>query len=81
MALLAGVAAGEVTRRDQNAPDDPVSTSVWAPHYWRGVPVRGDLRALRDDELIDMPISGPPRLAPRGEALLKRRRAGPGPHG
>lgn len=41
-----------------------------AGHYLDGESIRLELRGLVRDELILMPISGPPSLAPRGRRLL-----------
>lgn len=65
VALLHAVGAGEVVRgrgRD---------TAIAAPHLWHGVGVRTDLRRLMRDDLIEMPISGPPRLTARGRHVLQ----------
>jgi len=40
--------------------------SASAPHLWRGRPVRFELRRLADDDLLRLPMSGPPKLLPRG---------------
>ena len=65
MDLLGAVAAGEVVRGLAGG-----DTGFQAAHYWLGQPVRWDLRRMAQDDLILMPISGPPRLAPRGQRLL-----------
>lgn len=66
--LLRAVAAGAVVRGDQGG-----ETSIWAPRVLNGEPVSLiALRRLQRDDLITVPISGPPRLAPRGVALLSR---------
>ena len=67
MDLLGAIAAGEVVRGMAGG-----DSSFQAPHYWLGRPVRMDLRRMAQEELILMPISGPPRLAPRGQRLLTR---------
>ena len=67
--LLAAVAAGRVIRADNDG--EPGSSSVGAPHLLDGAQVRMSLRRLVIDELIAMPISGPPRLEPRGNQILE----------
>ena len=63
--LLRAVVRGRVTRADG-------STAISAPHVLDGlIPVRPELRRLADYELIWLPISGPPVLAPRGQRLLR----------
>jgi hypothetical protein len=62
--LLASVAEGRVIRGESG------ETSMWAPHLLDGEPVRLQLRWLAGAELVAMPISGPPVLAPRGRRLL-----------
>ena len=46
------------------------STAIMAGTFLDGVSVRMNMQFLSDDELVEMPISGPPRLAPRGRRLL-----------
>ena len=65
MLLLRAVAAGRVLRGEAGG-----EASVWAPHYLDHQLVRLELRRLATQELILMPISGPPVLAPRGQRLL-----------
>jgi hypothetical protein len=67
MALLAAVAQGLVQRADG-------SKTMGAAHLLEGRPVQGDLRRLRADELIRLPMSGPPTIDARGEQLLDRLR-------
>ena len=62
---LRAVAAGMVVR---GAPAG--ETSMWAQHRAVGFEVKHDVAFLAQMELIDMPISGPPRMAPRGVRLL-----------
>lgn len=64
LSLLRAVAAGEVVR---GAGGD---TSIFAEHLWSGENVRLPIVRLAADELVELPISGPPRLAPRGRAAL-----------
>jgi hypothetical protein len=64
MVLLAAVAAGRVIRGSGG------ETNTWAPHMLDGEPIRLQVRWLADAELVTMPISGPPALAPRGRRLL-----------
>jgi hypothetical protein len=65
LALLRAVAAGRVVRGEQGG-----ETSVFSAHYFDGMLVRLELRRLAAQELINMPISGVPTLAPRGWRLL-----------
>jgi hypothetical protein len=65
MAVLAAVAAGRVVRGGSGT-----ETTIYAPHLLDGQDVRPDVQVLHREELIEMPISGPPRLAPRGVRLL-----------
>lgn len=65
LALLRAVAAGRVLRGEQGG-----ETSVFSAHYFDGRLVRMELRRLAAQELINMPISGAPTLAPRGWRLL-----------
>lgn len=63
VSLLAAVTLGQVTRE---------SSAVGAPYFLDGEPAnRLHLRWLADDDLIDLPISGPPTVAPRGVRLLR----------
>lgn len=66
LALLRAVAAGRVVRGAERGGQ----TSVFSPHYLNGTLVRLELRRLAAQELIQLPISGPPSLAPRGWRLL-----------
>jgi hypothetical protein len=66
LAMLRAVAAGRVVR----GADGGGQTSLFSPHYLDGRLVRLELRRLAAQELINMPISGPPSLAPRGWRLL-----------
>jgi hypothetical protein len=66
--LLRAIAAGRVVRADEDG--QPGSTAIMAGHFLDGVSVRMNVLFLSDDELVEMPISGPPRLAPRGNRLL-----------
>lgn len=74
MALLAAIDRGEVVRGA-----DGEATSVNAMHFWNGSPIRFAVGRLRDDELVRMPISGPPVIDVRGRQLLNRlaRRSAP----
>ncbi|PZS30756.1 MAG: hypothetical protein DLM61_10010 [Pseudonocardiales bacterium] len=63
--LLRAVQKGRVLRGPTG--DD---TAIMAGHYLDGDSIRLQLRWLVRDELIVMPISGPPSLAPRGRRLL-----------
>lgn len=65
MVLLRAISLGQVVRGA-----DGKSTSVNAPWIWNGQAIRLGVRRLRDDELIRMPISGPPTLDVRGSRLL-----------
>jgi hypothetical protein len=65
MAVLAAVAAGKVVRGDSGA-----ETAIYARHMLDGQDVRSEILVLHREELVEMPISGPPRLAPRGVRLL-----------
>jgi len=73
--LLAAIEAGEVVRGM-----DGRSTGVTAPVMWQGWSVRLDVLRLFDDDLVWMPISGPPRLTTRGERVLRLSRARGGAH-
>jgi hypothetical protein len=64
MWLLRAVAAGLVIRGGGG------ETSLFAPYMLHDVNVRFELVGLNRQDLIRMPISGPPTLAPRGERLL-----------
>jgi hypothetical protein len=64
MALLAAVAAGRVVRGEGN------DSTILAPHLLDGTPVRLWLHRLAGEGLVNMPISGPPTLTPRGERLI-----------
>lgn len=64
--LLRAVAAGRVVR----GADGGGQTSLFAPHYLDGAMIRLELRRLAAQELVEMPISGPPAVAPRGRRLL-----------
>ncbi len=45
---------------------------AWEDYWLDGAMVnRFLLRLMRSDELIDLPISGPPKLAARGEQMLR----------
>jgi hypothetical protein len=63
VALLRAVAAGRVTRDSGGG--------AFAGYWCDGQPVRLNLSWLAREELIMMPLSGPPRLAPRGLRLLQ----------
>lgn len=65
LTLLRAIAAGRVIRGEHGG-----ETSVFSAHYFDGTLVRMELRRLAAQELINMPISGPPTLAPRGRRLL-----------
>jgi hypothetical protein len=64
VALLRAVEAGRVVR------GSGADTSIFAPHFLDGEPVRLQLRWLAGEQLMEMPISGPPTIAPRGERVL-----------
>lgn len=63
--LLRAVQHGRVLRGPAGG-----DTAIMAGHYLDGDSIRLQLRWLVRDELIVMPISGPPSLAPRGRRLL-----------
>lgn len=65
MALLRAVADGRVVR-GQTGTD----TGLMAPHLLDGEPVRMPLWRLTQEDLVEMPLSGAPHLAPRGRRLL-----------
>lgn len=69
--MLEAVADGRVIRGKGG------ETSIFAPHLLDGEPVFSTLYRLAQDDLVDKPISGPPRLAPRGEYLLAIARGEP----
>ncbi len=64
VALLRAVARGDVVRGCGG------DTSIFAPYLRDGVNVRPLLVWLARDDLIRMPISGPPRLTSRGQQVL-----------
>ena len=64
MALLRAVEAGDVVRGLGG------ETSIFAEHLWNSQNVRLHLVRLSKDELVELPISGPPRLTPRGRRTL-----------
>jgi hypothetical protein len=66
--LLRAVAGGRVLRIDDDGHTG--SPAIMAGHFLAGRSVRLELRLLAADDLIEMPISGPPRLAARGQRLL-----------
>lgn len=65
LALLRAVAEGRVVRGA-----DGGDTTATAAHYLDGEPVRMQLVWLQREDLVEVPLSGPPRLAPRGRRLL-----------
>lgn len=65
IALIRAVAAGRVIRGG----DAPRSIS--APHLLDDRPVRMELRRLAREDLVFVPISAPPVIAPRGRRLLE----------
>lgn len=65
--LLGAVAAGEI-RRGVDGGDE----SATAPHMWGEDLVRWELRRLADDDLIRVPMSGPPKLTDYGTKILAR---------
>ncbi|RIJ77992.1 hypothetical protein D1871_04720 [Nakamurella silvestris] len=71
MELLAGIEASQVVRGAAGG-----STGVTSPTMWRGTSVRLAVLRLFDDDLVWMPISGPPTLTTRGEHLLAVDREG-----
>lgn len=66
MGLLRAVADGLVVRGSGG------DTGFTAPFMLRGESVRLRVMKLAREDLIEAPISGPPRLAPRGQSLLDR---------
>ena len=64
--LLRAVANGTIRRGLGGS-----ETSIFASHYLDGELVRMQLRRMAREDLIVMPISGPPSLAPRGRRLLE----------
>lgn len=64
-ALLRAVAAGHVVRGATGT-----DTSLFAAHMLGDESIRLELRGLARQELVEMPISGPPALAPRGRRIL-----------
>ena len=67
MALLAAVAVGRVYRGE-----DGTDLSATALHLLDGRPVRFELRRLADDDLIRIPMSGPPKVTDDGKQILWR---------
>ncbi len=67
MDLLAAVAAGRVYRGE-----DGTDLSATAVHLLAGRPVRFELRRLADDDLIRIPMSGPPKMTDYGSKILRR---------
>jgi hypothetical protein len=59
------VAAGRVLRGPQGE-----SMAIMSAHFLDGDPIRMQLRRLVQEELVMMPISGPPTLDARGRRLL-----------
>jgi hypothetical protein len=79
--LLRAVANGTIRRAIAGSATS-TSTSIFAGHYLEGEHVRLQLQRLAREDLIAMPISGPPSLAPRGRRLLQHANgelAGPPP--
>lgn len=66
MLMLYAVADGRVVRGDGG------DTGFQAPFMLDGESVRLGIMMLSREELVQAPISGPPRLAPRGQDLLDR---------
>jgi hypothetical protein len=64
IALLREVAAGRVVRGAGG------QTGFQAPYMLDSESVRGELRWLYHQDLIEMPMSGVPSIAPRGRRLL-----------
>ncbi|PZS32203.1 MAG: hypothetical protein DLM61_07350 [Pseudonocardiales bacterium] len=62
---IRAVAAGRVVRGGD------ALRSVSAPHLLGDRPVRMALRRLAREDLVFVPISGPPAIAPRGRRLLE----------
>lgn len=71
MELLRAVAEGLVGRGTSGT-----DTALMAPHLLNGEPVRLPLRRMAREDLVEMPLSGPPRLGARGRRLL----SGGAPH-
>lgn len=69
--LLGAVAAGEIRRGDGG------DESAMAPHMWGEHLVRWELRRLADDDLVRVPMSGPPKLTDYGAKILARGRTEP----
>ena len=66
MDLLYAVVDGRVVRGEGG------DTAIHAPFMLDGQSVRLGIMLLAREELLDAPISGPPRLAPRGQAILDK---------
>lgn len=67
MLLLEAVATGRVVRGA-----DGTDQTANAPFMLDGRPVRFQLRRLADEDLVHMPLSGPPSLWGFAPALLQR---------
>jgi hypothetical protein len=65
--VLAAVAAGRVTRDDQ----DGTRRGMWALYLLDGREVGMTLRALRRAALVDLPLVGPPRITADGRRALR----------
>jgi len=57
--LLRAIAAGRVVRAEKDGRSG--STAIMAGTFLDSVSVRMNVQFLSDDELVEMPISGPPR--------------------
>ena len=64
MLLLYAVADGRVVRGEGG------DVGIHAPFMLDGKSVRLGIMLLSREELVQAPISGPPRLAPRGQNIL-----------
>jgi hypothetical protein len=73
LGMLRAVASGLVVRAGG------ADLRVMAAYFLDGEPVRLSMVGLAREELILMPISGPPRVAPRGRRLLEIANGGVAP--
>lgn len=64
MRLLYAIADGCVVRGRGG------ETAFNSPYLLDGASVRLEVMLLAREDLVDAPISGPPRLSPRGQAVL-----------
>ena len=65
MRLLHAIADGWVVRGKSGT-----ETAFNAPYLLHDESVRLEVMLLAREELVEAPISGPPRLSPRGQAIL-----------